>query len=329
MLPNSESWDVCTFKTVDLEDLPAQAIASLEHVKSDGVRIYEVRQEEEKSQRSALRKSALREKRNQVLQASADATSAKAAADRAEKAVAEAQASAKAASADATSAKAAVDRVEKAVAKIQADNNIFKRVLILSLNARIVEMKQSLTHLSVVLLWEVVDRLMKGIDRNAKAALSSTDVLRLKAAHVNWVGTLIELDAGNPQDFPAQTLSIAKKAVAALSRAEVALFKCCREASNYYGTEQRRRQHPIVTTAYAEKALAKIAQDVRERGDSRLDVELAKVVIATHSSATRSKAALFADGDSDPREAIEDSIADLEAQLALLDTVGLVAVSSY
>jgi hypothetical protein len=146
------------------------------------------------------------------------------------------------------------------------------------------------------------------------------------------VGTLIELDAGNPQDYfmvHEQILSIAKKAVAALSRAEVALFECCREASNYYGTEQRRRQHPIVTTVYAEKALVKIAQDVRERGDSRLDVELAKVVIKTHSSATRSKAALFADGDSDPREAIEDSIADLEAQLALLDTVGLVAVSSY
>jgi hypothetical protein len=67
MLPNSESWDVCTFKAVDLKDLPAQAIASLEHVKSDGARIYEVRQEEEKSQRSALRKSALREKRSQYV----------------------------------------------------------------------------------------------------------------------------------------------------------------------------------------------------------------------------------------------------------------------
>jgi hypothetical protein len=76
--------------------------------------------------------------------------------------VAEAQASAKAASADATSAKAAADRAEKAMVKAQADNKFLKRILISSLNSRVAEMKQSLTHLSVVLLWEVVDRLMKG-----------------------------------------------------------------------------------------------------------------------------------------------------------------------
>jgi hypothetical protein len=92
------------------------------------------------------------------------------------------------------------------------------------------------------------------------------------------------------------------------------LLAFCADAAYHYGKVRHPLQHPIPTLHYAQEALAAIALDLQE-SNMELDVDFARRFIAEQSQ-------LFASDECpDPRQQMEDEIADLEIDKAISESL--------
>jgi hypothetical protein len=100
---------------------------------------------------------------------------------------------------------------------------------------------------------------------------------------------------------------IAHKLRQRLPLATQSLLEFCADAAHHYGKARHAEQHPIPTLYYAQEVLSSIALELQESA-TELDVDFARAFIADQSQ-------LFALSEGlDPRQSMEDDIADLEAE---------------
>ncbi|KAJ7263914.1 hypothetical protein C8J57DRAFT_1718905 [Mycena rebaudengoi] len=180
---------------------------------------------------------------------------------------------------------------------------------IVAINIKLIRLRKSLANLEPVLRYELLVRLIKGINAVTKDFLTSDEITLLRNAKFDWVAHLVKAEEYNLLPEEEQ---IAYKVREYLPAAMQDLVVFCAAAAHHYAKGRPKLQYPIPTRQYAQAALLAIAHDLEHSGTG-LNVAFAHAFIEESRFFT-SKAR------SDPRQDLEDYIADLEAEKAARET---------
>ncbi|KAJ7263913.1 hypothetical protein C8J57DRAFT_1512726 [Mycena rebaudengoi] len=153
----------------------------------------------------------------------------------------------------------------------------------------------------------------KAEQANAKA---KADIASLKKSHLSTIDkqtaslkSPIWSISTNTQYCQRSRNSRTKYARVSVDAQDLPAF--CVIAKRQHGFLRNEQQHPRPTLHYAERVLETIAHDIQQ--SAVLDILFAQAIIRDHMD-------LFAPAEADdPRRKLEDEIADLEAQRAMLD----------
>ncbi|KAJ7194305.1 hypothetical protein GGX14DRAFT_679120 [Mycena pura] len=312
-------------ETVHVQDLPPPTAAPLQAVNHDaGSRIF-VSREAVAARRRFLRETVQRESRYALQQFTSNTARWQAVEARAEKVLVEvdkismelqdvmamadavvAKADAAAAKADAAAAKADA-AIDALIARERAELDIFRSERIVRANSRLNGMRKALQNLEDLLRYEVLVRIMKGIDSSAKGLLTAGEIDVLKNAKFDWVAHLVKVEEHH---LLPEVEGIARKLHDGLPARMQDLLSSCAAAARHYGKARRPLPYPLPTLQHAQNVLASIAHDVQHL--TALDVAFALNFIAGNQS-------LFALEDNiDPqRQQVEDRIVKLEAKKAM------------
>ncbi|KAJ7601574.1 hypothetical protein DFH06DRAFT_1352560 [Mycena polygramma] len=169
-----------------------------------------------------------------------------------------------------------------------------------SIDSELSRLKRKRMRLNTALEYEVFRRLLKFIDNEARAHLTSEDIWTLKRASFDWYGYFVDLEQ-YPR-VPYAVRSIAAKGLYLTGEVAATQFRLCRGLMG----SGCRHPHPKPSVEYAKSVVFNAALTHEE-----LDVQW------LHAQIERSTA--FGLGRDFDQEDLEDHIANLEAEKAALE----------
>ncbi|KAJ7456936.1 hypothetical protein FB451DRAFT_1275290 [Mycena latifolia] len=186
--------------------------------------------------------------------------------------------------------------------------NRLRQQRVAAIDRELTRLSRKRSGLDQVLQYEVLDRLMKVIDKEAREQyLTSQEIETLRSANFNWFGYFVDLDTKFHGVGP-DVRAIAMKVLEGVGEAAVTQFCLCRNLKTRAGEQSRHeQQHPRPSVEHAKTIISTTA--VTSPG---LDVDWIHAMIdRSHTFASK--------GEWDEREDLEAHIENLQAEKAGLE----------